>query len=80
MRVEGPPEQSHPLVWILAAVVTFLVLLLLRRKPKAAFYGVIGAAVGWGVALFIYVPPYVNPALAHSLGDAFVIEMDSAIF
>lgn len=67
-------SQSHPIViWLLGLVVTVIILVSLRRKPKISFYCVISAALTWGVILFLYVPPYFNPELSHSLADAFVI-------
>jgi hypothetical protein len=60
-------------LWILGLAVTILILVALRRKPKAAFYFVVCAALLWGAMLFLYVPPYFSPELTHSLADAFVI-------
>lgn len=60
-------------LWLLGVAVTILTLVVLRRKPKAAFYFVVCAALFWGVILFLYVPPYFSPELTHSLADAFVI-------
>lgn len=67
-------EQITPLLpWLLAALVTFALLVSLRRKPKASFYSVLVAALIWGCALFLVVPPFFNAEFSHSLGDAFVI-------
>lgn len=59
--------------WLIPLAVTVFVVYKLRRQPKAVFYSVVVSAFVWGCTLFLAVPPYANPELAHSLGDALVI-------
>jgi hypothetical protein len=50
-----------------------VILHILRRKAKIAFFSILVAALVWGCVLFLFVPPYFNPEFSHSLADAFVI-------
>jgi hypothetical protein len=59
--------------WLIPLALTVFVIYRLRRQPRAVFYSIVASAFVWGCALFLAVPPFVNPELTHSLGDALVI-------
>lgn len=59
--------------WLVAAFITVIILLALKRKPKTWFYSVISAASLWGIVLFIATPPILNPEAWHSLAEAAII-------